>query len=168
VTEAGIILLSALSSNVADEAVNAVLCPIEPAAALVPNDCRARDVTVGEWEYLRIDLNQRRPREDELDLLNRAGAEGWELVSINTTNIAYLKRPVEEAAADEMRNGMGATLSRAQPIRPTDNEESNSGNNVSIKYRDPVTGDTWTGRGRMARWLKAKQDAGEDIEKYRV
>ena len=31
-----------------------------------------------------------------------------------------------------------------------------------------VTGDTWTGRGRMARWLKVKQDAGEDIEKYRV
>jgi DNA-binding protein H-NS len=39
---------------------------------------------------------------------------------------------------------------------------------VKPKYRDPVTGDTWSGRGRMASWLKAKQDAGEDIEKYRV
>ena len=36
------------------------------------------------------------------------------------------------------------------------------------KYRDPVTGDTWSGRGRMATWLKRKQDAGEDIEKYLV
>ena len=30
------------------------------------------------------------------------------------------------------------------------------------------TGNTWSGRGRMARWLKDKQDAGEDIEKYRT
>jgi DNA-binding protein H-NS len=39
---------------------------------------------------------------------------------------------------------------------------------VKPKYRDPATGETWSGRGRMATWLKRKQDAGEDIEKYRV
>jgi len=37
---------------------------------------------------------------------------------------------------------------------------------VEAKYRDGKTGETWSGRGRMARWLKAKQDAGEKIEKY--
>jgi DNA-binding protein H-NS len=37
---------------------------------------------------------------------------------------------------------------------------------VKAKYRDGKTGETWSGRGRMARWLKAKQDAGEKIEKY--
>jgi DNA-binding protein H-NS len=37
---------------------------------------------------------------------------------------------------------------------------------VKAKYRDGKTGETWSGRGRMARWLKAKQDAGENIEKY--
>jgi DNA-binding protein H-NS len=37
---------------------------------------------------------------------------------------------------------------------------------AKVKYRDGKTGDTWSGRGRMARWLKAKQDAGENIEKY--
>src|SRR5262245_8344854 len=119
-----------------------------------------------EWEYLRIDLNQRRPREDELDLLNRAGADGWELVGISATNIAYLKRPVEEASSDEVRNGQSTAHSRAQSIKPADDEHDNSSHEVAIKYRDPVTGDTWTGRGRMARWLKAKQDAGENIEKY--
>jgi len=35
-------------------------------------------------------------------------------------------------------------------------------------YRDPVTNETWSGRGRMANWLKAKQEAGKDIEKYLV
>jgi DNA-binding protein H-NS len=37
---------------------------------------------------------------------------------------------------------------------------------VKAKYRDGKTGDTWSGRGRMASWLKSKQDAGEKIEKY--
>jgi DNA-binding protein H-NS len=39
---------------------------------------------------------------------------------------------------------------------------------VKAKYRDPRTNDTWSGRGRMASWLKGKQDAGEKIEKYLV
>jgi len=30
------------------------------------------------------------------------------------------------------------------------------------------SGEIWSGRGRMASWLKKKQDAGEEIEKYRV
>ena len=39
---------------------------------------------------------------------------------------------------------------------------------VKAKYRDPKTKETWSGRGRMASWLKAKQDAGEKIEKFLV
>ena len=39
---------------------------------------------------------------------------------------------------------------------------------VKAKYRDPKTKETWSGRGRMASWLKAKQDGGEKIEKYLV
>ena len=38
--------------------------------------------------------------------------------------------------------------------------------NVKAKYRDPKTKESWSGRGRMASWLKSKQDAGEKIEKY--
>ena len=39
---------------------------------------------------------------------------------------------------------------------------------VKAKYRDPKTSETWSGRGRMASWLKSKQDAGEKIEKYLI
>src|SRR5436190_21756167 len=39
---------------------------------------------------------------------------------------------------------------------------------VKAKYRDSKTGETWSGRGRMASWLKSKQGAGEKIEKYLV
>jgi len=37
---------------------------------------------------------------------------------------------------------------------------------AKIKYRDPKSGETWSGRGRMARWLAAKVKAGEKQEKY--
>ena len=39
---------------------------------------------------------------------------------------------------------------------------------VKAKYRDPKTKQTWSGRGRMASWLKSKQDAGEKIDNYLV
>jgi hypothetical protein len=108
---------------------------------------------VSEWEYRKIDLNLHRPQGDELDLLNAAGAEGWELVGITSNSFAYLKREVAEVAAAGRPNGYDAEDGRAE---------------VKVKYRDPVTNETWSGRGRMANWLKRKQEAGEDIEEYLV
>jgi hypothetical protein len=126
------------------------------------------------WEYRKLALNEAPRRGDEIDLLRDAGEDGWELVSVLPNGVAYLKRELEgadagteaEAAASEEAvsdeparearadNGVVATVTRGLEVKP--------------KFRDPVTGDTWTGRGRMASWLKRKQDAGEDIEKYRV
>ena len=113
-----------------------------------------------EWEYRKVDLNQHRPRGDELEVLNSAGADGWELVSINGNSIAYLKRPFDE------------TLATAHSRDATTTDASTNGgvgtHEVKPKYRDPVTNETWSGRGRMATWLKRKQDAGEDIEEYLI
>lgn len=39
---------------------------------------------------------------------------------------------------------------------------------VKVKYRDPKTGGTWSGRGRMARWLADKVKAGDKPDKYLV
>lgn len=47
-----------------------------------------------KWEYERIDLNILARSETDIDVLNNAGAKGWELVSINNCNIAILKRAV--------------------------------------------------------------------------
>ena len=38
--------------------------------------------------------------------------------------------------------------------------------NVKVKFRDPKTGGTWSGRGRMATWLAEKVKAGEKADKY--
>ena len=71
------------------------------------------------------------------------------LVHITSHNLAYLKRRIDEEA--------GFDHDADEPVHEP-----------KAKYRDPVTGATWSGRGRMASWLKKKQDAGEDIEKYRA
>jgi|SRR3954452_22157299 hypothetical protein len=107
------------------------------------------------WEYRKINLNELPRRRDEIDVLCDAGGDGWELVTILPNNIAYLKREVAELAPD---------VETAVPDDAIEKETSE----VKPKYRDPATGETWLGRGRMPNWLKKKQDAGEDIENYRT
>jgi H-NS histone family len=119
------------------------------------------------WKYRKINLSEQRARSDELDMLNTAGADGWELVGITSNNIAYLKRPIEELV-------QVPSTYREEGNRPADAENVNGAvhcparADVPPKYRDPTTNETWSGRGRMANWLKRKQETGENIDKYLV
>jgi len=56
-----------------------------------------------QWEYTKIDLNQISGRTDDIDLLNTAGRDGWELVGITTNNMAYLKRQLEDVEPAQRR-----------------------------------------------------------------
>jgi hypothetical protein len=47
-----------------------------------------------EWEYIRLDLNNTPRRGDDIEVLNRAGSEGWELVAVTGNGVAYLKREI--------------------------------------------------------------------------
>jgi hypothetical protein len=51
-----------------------------------------------EWEYRAIHLNDLPRSTSELDLLDRAGEKGWELVAITSNRLAYLKREVRKRA----------------------------------------------------------------------
>jgi len=55
---------------------------------------------VTEWEYQKIDLNQLTRQTDEIDLLCKAGEDGWELVVIVANNVAYLKRELDEVVSE--------------------------------------------------------------------
>ncbi|MGE3702268.1 MAG: H-NS family nucleoid-associated regulatory protein [Hyphomicrobiaceae bacterium] len=103
-----------------------------------------------EWEYRKIALSDLRPRTDDIDLLNEVGSLGWELVTILLNNVAYLKRAVTPP---------GESIVDAS-------EKALPSSEVKPKYRDPKTGETWSGRGRMAGWLKRKVDAGENRDDY--
>ncbi len=50
---------------------------------------------------------------------------------------------------------------RAKPAKRAKRKGS-----VKVKYRDPKSGETWSGRGRMATWLAVKVKAGEKADKY--
>ena len=39
---------------------------------------------------------------------------------------------------------------------------------VAAKYRDPVSGKTWTGRGRRPGWVLALESAGKTLDDCRV
>ena len=49
-----------------------------------------------QWEYRKINLNDVPRKTDDVDLLNVAGEQGWELFGVTANNIGYLKRPVPE------------------------------------------------------------------------
>ena len=51
-----------------------------------------------EWEYRKLNLNELPRGRDDVDVLNEAGQEGWELVGITSLNLAFLKRMVSEPA----------------------------------------------------------------------
>ena len=70
--------------------------------------------------------------------------------------------PKRPARAKILKKANG--LAQERPKRAA--KKSGKTTSAKAKYRDGKTGETWSGRGRMARWLKAKQDAGENIEKY--
>jgi len=120
---------------------------------------------VQNWEYTKIALNEVPRRGDDIDLLRDAGEEGWELVAILENNVAYLKREVMASASETAERVSEQTGQRASSEVASVASDASS---VKPKYRDPATAATWSGRGRMASWLKRKQEAGEDIGKFLV
>jgi len=45
---------------------------------------------------------------------------------------------------------------------------ADTGKKAEPKYRDPKTGETWTGRGRPAGWLQAHLDAGKKKDDFLI
>ena len=82
-------------------------------------------------------------------------AKGAELV----TQLAALGYAVAKKRGRPARKGNGGGNGAVRKARK---------GKVKAKYRDSKTNETWSGRGRMASWLKSKQDAGASIEKYLV
>jgi hypothetical protein len=62
-----------------------------------------------QWEYLRLDLNDTPRRGDETTVLNNAGSEGWELVTITGNGLAILKREIAQPAKSGGRKPVDTT-----------------------------------------------------------
>ena len=55
-----------------------------------------------------------------------------------------------------------------EPGRRARKPRSDAGAKRAAKYRDPETGETWSGRGRPPRWLVAKEAEGRRREEFAV
>ena len=62
-----------------------------------------------QWEYRRLDLNDAPRRSDDIDVLNRAGSEGWELVSVASNGVAYVKRQIPDPVKAGRRKAVTST-----------------------------------------------------------
>jgi DNA-binding protein H-NS len=62
-----------------------------------------------------------------------------------------------EAQLDEIR-GYRSAVPRG-PVK---------GSRIAAKYRNPVTGETWSGRGAVAKWLAAEIQNGKRIEDFLI
>lgn len=48
----------------------------------------------------------------------------------------------------------------------TGKSSANAGRKVAPKFRNPATGETWTGRGLQPKWLKAALEGGRKLEEF--
>lgn len=47
-------------------------------------------------------------------------------------------------------------------------KSANAGRKVAPKYRNPATGETWTGRGLQPKWVQAAVAAGKKVEDFAI
>lgn len=86
--------------------------------------------------------------------------------AILSARIKAEKRELEKRLA-VLDRGMGdiAQPGRAQVI---DAKRRRKYPRVLPKYRNPQTSETWSGRGKLPRWLAAAMKSGRKIEEFRI
>ena len=75
-----------------------------------------------------------------------------------------LEKKISEARSTEMAGALsqvrtlveefGLTAQEVFPASKPRGTSSTSGTKVAPKYRDPATGQTWTGRGKAPKWIQ--------------
>jgi hypothetical protein len=66
-----------------------------------------------EWQYRKIDLSDLPPKTEAIDLLNDAGSEGWEVITITGNGVAYLKLQIERPAPAKARASSRAKVAQS-------------------------------------------------------
>jgi DNA-binding protein H-NS len=89
--------------------------------------------------------------------------------------IARLMQQAEEARKAEIRAVVADIKAKmteygitAADLGSTGRSSRAKGTTVAAKYRHPSTGETWTGRGKMPRWLQAEVNAGKRKEDFLI
>jgi DNA-binding protein H-NS len=89
--------------------------------------------------------------------------------------IQALQKQAEEIRKQELASAI-AEIKRIMAkygITPADlgfgkKETKGKATTGQAKYRDPVTGKTWTGNGRRPKWVLALEAEGKRLESFRI
>lgn len=71
-------------------------------------------------------------------------------------------------AKPSAKRGRKAVAKATKPGRKARAKRSTAGIKVAPKYRDNATGNTWTGRGKMPRWLSEATNSGRALESFLI
>jgi DNA-binding protein H-NS len=86
------------------------------------------------------------------------------------------KAALEKKIAEAQRNAKADAIAKVKALmaeyglsaadlvgKATSGPKADSGKKVAAKYRDPSTGQTWSGRGLKPKWLQAALSAGKSL-----
>ncbi|MDP4614227.1 MAG: H-NS histone family protein [Limnohabitans sp.] len=85
------------------------------------------------------------------ELLQKREALEQEIAQARQNEIASAVAKVRELVAE-----YGLTAQDVFPGRGTKSSAPKSASKVAAKYRDPATGQTWTGRGKAPKWIEGQ------------
>jgi DNA-binding protein H-NS len=86
--------------------------------------------------------------------------------AILSARIKAEKHELEKRLA-VLDRGMGAIIQSAD-AQVGDAKRRRKYPRVLPKYRNPQTSETWSGRGKLPRWLAAAMKSGRKIEEFRI
>jgi DNA-binding protein H-NS len=107
----------------------------------------------------------------EIELKSMSLDDLWslheEISAILSARIEAEKRELEKRLA-VLSRGVAATheLDDARPLQG--GKPRRKYPRVLPKYRNPKTSETWSGRGKLPRWLVAAMKSGKKIEEFRI
>jgi DNA-binding protein H-NS len=67
-----------------------------------------------------------------------------------------------------LMNEHGLSLADLSARGPRSGNSVSKGSKVAAKYRNPATGDSWSGRGLQPKWLKAAVASGKTLQDFAV
>lgn len=82
--------------------------------------------------------------------------------------IAETRSKERAAAIAQVRELMSTHGLSVADLSPKVGKTAQRGVKIEAKYKNPATGDTWSGRGLMPKWLKAAVAAGKKPQEFAV
>ena len=92
---------------------------------------------------------------------------------LDMNDLLALQERVENRLEDIAKSEMEVLeekMSRLKPYvkRSAGTRSKGATGKVAAKYRDPKSGKTWSGRGRIPVWLREKVEQGHDREEFAI